>query len=219
MFCQKCSAALPDDAKFCSKCGAKLEKEIPEKVFCTKCGKQYPRTQMFCTNCGNRLDVSEEIIAPTGNTYVAQNPETPNLEQAFPSIAYALGEVTGFTFKTNSGSLLFTENRIEVYKESGMDNMGVVLGGTLGGALGGAIVGVVEGALAARASMKKRNPNIVIPYANIVRFRPSKYIVNPSVILNLNDCTSYTFMVEKKQSEILAILRRKCPQCEAAAID
>lgn len=210
MFCEKCGTVLSDDAKFCSKCGTKLEKKVPEKVFCTKCGKQYPRTQLFCTNCGNRLDISEEIVQPTRDGSIEQSFGDSNPDQVITSISYAVGEVTGITLKIKQGSLLLKGNQIEVYK---VDNTGFLLGG----ALGGAIIGAVEGAKLASGGSWKR-PDIVIPYTNIVRYRPGKFGANKSIILNLNNCTSYTFIVANKQDQILTVLRGKCPQCEAVGI-
>lgn len=46
---KQCMYGLPDDAKFCLKCGtAQLSQ------FCTECGYQFPGTEKFCPDCGTK---------------------------------------------------------------------------------------------------------------------------------------------------------------------
>ena len=66
--CKNCGAPLAKDAKFCDKCGAKVEEaaaeapaETPaeeaaaEKV-CPKCGAAAAADQNFCEKCGEKID-------------------------------------------------------------------------------------------------------------------------------------------------------------------
>ena len=49
MECPKCRHENPEDAKFCSECGHKLE------LACPKCGKVNPSGSKFCNGCGHDL--------------------------------------------------------------------------------------------------------------------------------------------------------------------
>jgi DNA-directed RNA polymerase subunit RPC12/RpoP len=58
-FCNKCGTQNKDDQSvFCSRCGAKLIRIIPEDsdIFCSRCGaKILDRQSVFCDKCGSRL--------------------------------------------------------------------------------------------------------------------------------------------------------------------
>jgi ribosomal protein L40E len=49
MKCPKCQADNPQEALFCMKCGAKLERK------CSHCGAEFPEDAIFCMKCGNKL--------------------------------------------------------------------------------------------------------------------------------------------------------------------
>lgn len=49
--CLECNALNDENAKFCSNCGAKLEKV---KV-CPNCGKELDENAKFCSNCGEKI--------------------------------------------------------------------------------------------------------------------------------------------------------------------
>lgn len=53
MFCIKCGNELPDDAKFCSKCGAKTN-VINDSPVCPNCGNKLLDGAAFCTKCGTK---------------------------------------------------------------------------------------------------------------------------------------------------------------------
>jgi ribosomal protein L40E len=68
MICKKCGNEIPDTAKFCPKCGAKVEIEkTPEPkiqgdiVICRRCGESNSLTARFCKRCGAPL---KEKVAP-----------------------------------------------------------------------------------------------------------------------------------------------------------
>jgi ribosomal protein L40E len=68
MICRNCGSEIPDTAKFCPKCGAKVEMEkTPEPkiqgdiVICRRCGESNFLTARFCKRCGAPL---KEKVAP-----------------------------------------------------------------------------------------------------------------------------------------------------------
>jgi len=68
MICKKCGNEIPDTAKFCPKCGAKVEMEkTPEPkiqenvIICRRCGESNSLTARFCKRCGAPL---KEKVAP-----------------------------------------------------------------------------------------------------------------------------------------------------------
>jgi hypothetical protein len=58
MFCQKCGSNLPDIAKYCARCGTRLQSQIlPTGAgrFCVNCGKPYEPSFKFCNFCGHEI--------------------------------------------------------------------------------------------------------------------------------------------------------------------
>ena len=54
IICKVCGTELSRDAKFCGSCGAKIEKEQPEKpLICPVCGGELKDTDVFCKLCGS----------------------------------------------------------------------------------------------------------------------------------------------------------------------
>ena len=50
--CPKCGADMNENAKFCSKCGAKYEVKDEASNKCQKCGRLLDVQMLFCPNCG-----------------------------------------------------------------------------------------------------------------------------------------------------------------------
>ena len=48
MICKKCGSELKPQAKFCPKCGEKVE----ETKYCPNCGKVLEAGVKFCSSCG-----------------------------------------------------------------------------------------------------------------------------------------------------------------------
>lgn len=53
--CKECGAILNDSMKFCTECGAKLEKESNVRV-CPHCGTSIREGASFCVECGGQLN-------------------------------------------------------------------------------------------------------------------------------------------------------------------
>ena len=72
MICPKCKNEIPDDAKFCTKCGEKIEKEQidwkntnfelgkdKENLECPYCHTKLVENAKFCVNCGHSINEDE----------------------------------------------------------------------------------------------------------------------------------------------------------------
>ncbi len=58
MKCPKCQFDNREDAKFCKKCGIKLE------LNCPSCGHPYEQDSQFCDECGFRLEEAAKVVKP-----------------------------------------------------------------------------------------------------------------------------------------------------------
>ncbi|MEM2098998.1 MAG: SPFH domain-containing protein [Candidatus Bathyarchaeia archaeon] len=56
VLCPKCNYQNPQNAKFCSNCGAPMQ--APSGVPCPKCGTANAAGAKFCSNCGNPLQAT-----------------------------------------------------------------------------------------------------------------------------------------------------------------
>lgn len=59
--CKNCGTQLPDNAAFCSRCGAP---QAPAKKVCPACGTEASAEQFFCEKCGTRLPAPAPRPAP-----------------------------------------------------------------------------------------------------------------------------------------------------------
>lgn len=50
--CSSCGAELPDNAKFCDKCGATVQETPNQKIYCPNCGFENESGVKFCVKCG-----------------------------------------------------------------------------------------------------------------------------------------------------------------------
>lgn len=73
MVCGKCGKSIPDDAVFCSYCGARHERKV-----CKACGTELKQEQLFCHVCG--LKWEEGTFHPEG-LETGQTSEEKNVQQ------------------------------------------------------------------------------------------------------------------------------------------
>lgn len=65
--CTVCGAELTPDMDFCVNCGAKVERKQIKRD-CPSCGKPYEEGESYCMFCGARLDGAIDKTAPTSST-------------------------------------------------------------------------------------------------------------------------------------------------------
>lgn len=57
--CSECGFLMPEESKFCGKCGVQIQKgesEIEKEIQrCPKCNSEVPDTAKFCRHCGTKL--------------------------------------------------------------------------------------------------------------------------------------------------------------------
>lgn len=83
MKCPKCQIDNKEEAKFCKKCGAKLE------LACPSCGHPYEEDNLFCEQCGKRL---EEVVATER--------EVPEAESERKHVTVLFSDLSGYTTMT-----------------------------------------------------------------------------------------------------------------------
>ena len=89
--CKNCGAALPENAKFCVKCGTAVEQPIEQKeeyIVCPRCEAQMEPGLFFCTRCGERL---REGTPPT----FLHQPDAAEQSQPDAPVNYALPAAPG----------------------------------------------------------------------------------------------------------------------------
>ena len=59
MNCKSCGAELKENAKFCSKCGTKVEPDV-----CAKCNAPLKDGANFCPKCGTKVNVQANDVSP-----------------------------------------------------------------------------------------------------------------------------------------------------------
>ena len=98
--CLNCGAALREGAKFCGKCGTKVE----EAAFCTECGAKLFPGEAFCTACGTPVDGA----APAPKKRRGRPPkekaaeaEDGYLRSVTPEEAAGIRNVSGFYAKSD----------------------------------------------------------------------------------------------------------------------
>jgi len=99
MECSECQFVNREEAKFCKKCGSKLE------LSCPSCGHPYQGGSIFCDECGCNLESDREAsnaISDTESLSQPPIPETPTREIA-PSVGerkhvtVLFSDLTGYT--------------------------------------------------------------------------------------------------------------------------
>ena len=64
MNCPACGAPLAEDARFCPRCGVRVDGKMP----CPGCGREIDADAVFCTYCGARTD-GKKVCPRCGQTY------------------------------------------------------------------------------------------------------------------------------------------------------
>ena len=84
MHCTNCGKEIPDNSKFCDKCGS----PVAAPIFCSNCGTQNRAGAVVCTNCGARMAGVQAAPAPAPQ-YTAPPPQYTAPPVAAPAQQYA----------------------------------------------------------------------------------------------------------------------------------
>lgn len=74
--CKKCSTELREDAKFCGKCGDKIEEEVHSDI-CKGCGTKNEEDSKFCAKCGTPTSEQKSNPIYVQGYPVSQTPSAP----------------------------------------------------------------------------------------------------------------------------------------------
>ncbi len=80
--CAKCGNELTNEAKFCTKCGTKVEKpqSESESVFCSGCGKELDHNSRFCNGCGRAIESETTPTEPPLQVQSSGSENTDTIE-------------------------------------------------------------------------------------------------------------------------------------------
>ena len=84
MQCPQCQFENREEAKFCKKCGNKLER------LCTSCGHPHQVDSLFCEECGYNLESAKEASSAISDTESLS--QSPSSEKTTREIAPSVGE-------------------------------------------------------------------------------------------------------------------------------
>lgn len=87
MQCPQCQSDNPADARFCNRCGSKLE------ITCAECGKTNPPESNFCNGCGRSLALDEP--PPVEKTKSAEPAATVAGERKHVTVLFS--DLSGYT--------------------------------------------------------------------------------------------------------------------------
>lgn len=85
--CPQCGASIPNNAQYCSVCGAKMEREQAgsnRSTYCMNCGAELEAGSRFCVVCGAKVPASDESSVQTD--------ATPHLDASLDDFDVAMEE-------------------------------------------------------------------------------------------------------------------------------
>ena len=66
-YCLNCGSSVSDNAKFCSECGTKIERELK----CSNCGARLAENAKFCMECGTKVgEIEKPHVIESANSEV-----------------------------------------------------------------------------------------------------------------------------------------------------
>lgn len=164
-FCKNCGQSVPDGAKFCGKCGTRVEEDVG-KVFCSACGEQLELGAQFCPSCGTKVGV--DVPTPKGTGTLLTTWKMASLYEGEPTVGIAKA----------TGPLSIYDDRLEFKK-------------TMGNALGGAFGLIGMGITQLQAN---KDSILIYPLGQVAQLRVGKYggVYNTLVVV-MRDGTTVSF--------------------------
>lgn len=80
--CPQCSASVPRDAKFCTRCGAPMPE--PQTTNCPNCGASVPQNARFCNVCGRQIAAPQNGFSNPQSSPANAMPQQ-QMQQAAPT--------------------------------------------------------------------------------------------------------------------------------------
>lgn len=188
--CSNCGTELSAEAKFCRKCGKKVESAKK----CAGCGHELDAGAVFCINCGKRY--IEEEIQPTPDIIESGDEET--ILKA-SKVSIIKGEANfGLTCFAQDGNLEFYNSKL-IYANATSTGTKVKESMNIMPMMFGAIGGLISAGISEISSRKQKSgssgkiDDIVFNYRDILYIKSSKYIGQPSIVIALKNGQKFTF--------------------------
>lgn len=179
MKCQNCGCEMPDNSKFCGKCGCKLE----QKAFCTKCGTELIPGMAFCAACGAKAGSASAPVQPVSEMPEKGADHSFSDEKPLVHITW-VNCVFGDPGLSNNGNNIILEYYREYFSFTTKFSLNALL---IGGWLGAAI----------SSAKKKGDSSVKIPYSEIaeITFAKPKHDTAKRMNVTLKDGSQLHFVV------------------------
>ena len=101
-YCENCGALLPENVRFCGRCGAPVNMGAEVKRYCKNCHAQLEPGAVFCSECGY------QVAPEAGPNPTPDQESVPDPEQQLSGEPRLIGEATGPFLYSNTKSSQYT---------------------------------------------------------------------------------------------------------------
>jgi hypothetical protein len=129
-FCDQCGNQLKETAKFCNKCGAKVDaggggQYVPTATVCSQCGAPLEAGEGFCANCGAKV-IAGRPIASTHHSGPVQTQQSAMNGQVLKEELLGYYPTRLFSGGAKPGKLSLYRDRLEWKGDRAKDNVIVI---------------------------------------------------------------------------------------------